>query len=467
MSNKTENEILRDYLLSSKKSGFDVMEEEELKRAFEYCEGYKQFLNVAKTERLAAAEAIRMAKENGFKEFDPSAKLSAGDKIFVNNKNKSVILAVMGTETVDKGVNLAVSHIDSPRLDLKQHPLFENNGVGYLKTHYYGGIKKFQWVTIPLAIYGTVLRRDGESVEIAIGDGENDPVFCISDLLPHLGQEQMTKPLHQAFTGEGLNVIFGSVPLKDDKLSDKIKVALMKLLNERYGIVEDDFMCAEIEIVPQGTAKDVGLDRALIGAYGHDDRVCAYPSLTALLELEAPVKTAVCVLADKEETGSDGNTGMQGSYLEYFLGDLAHMQQVCPHRMMENTVCFSADVNAAFDPNYPEVSELNNSVQLHYGMAVTKYTGSRGKSGTSDASAEFMNKVRLLLDGEGVLWQTGELGKVDQGGGGTVAKYVANLGPDVVDVGIPVLSMHAPFEIVSKIDVYMGHKAFSALYHNL
>ena len=466
MSNKTENEILRDYLLSAKKSGFDVMEEEELARAFEYCEGYKHFLDVAKTERLAAAEAIRMAKEKGFKEFDPSVKLSAGDKVFVNNKNKSVILAVMGTETVDKGVNLVVSHIDSPRLDLKQHPLFENNGVGYLKTHYYGGIKKFQWVTIPLAMYGTVLRRDGESVDIAIGDGENDPVFCISDLLPHLGQDQMSKPMHQAFTGEGLNVIFGSVPLKDDKISEQIKVALMKLLNERYGIVEDDFMCAEIEIVPQGRAKDVGLDRALIGAYGHDDRVCAYPSLTALLELEAPAKTAVCVLADKEETGSDGNTGMQGAYLQYFLGDLAHMQQVCPHRVMENTVCFSADVNAAFDPNYPEVSELNNSVQLHYGMAVTKYTGSRGKSGTSDASAEFMNKVRLLLDGEGVLWQTGELGKVDQGGGGTVAKYVANLGPDVVDVGIPVLSMHAPFEIVSKIDVYMGHKAFSALYHN-
>ena len=370
---------------------------------------------------------------------------------------------MIGTDPIEQGVNLLTSHIDSPRLDLKVNPLYEDNELALFKTHYYGGIKKYQWTAIPLALHGVVVRADGSSLTVAVGEEEGDPVFCVTDLLPHLAADQVKLPLHEGIKGEQLNILIGSHPFRDDEASERVKLNLMRILNEKYGIVEKDFRSAELTVVPAYKARDIGFDRSMIGAYGQDDHVCAYASFSALLDKkETPKRTAVCVFSDKEETGSNGTTGLAGSFLPFFLENLAAAYNVPGRIVMSHSKCLSADVNAAFDPNFPEVSEPRNNCFVNYGAVITKYTGARGKSGTSDASAEFAAEIQHLMDRENVLWQTGELGKVDQGGGGTVAFCTAELDIDTIDIGVPVLSMHAPFEVTAKIDVYSLYRAFVA-----
>ena len=382
--------------------------------------------------------------------------------MFYNNRGKAVILAVIGSEPIENGVNITAAHIDAPRIDLKQHPLYEEAELALFKTHYYGGIKKYQWTATPLSLHGVIVKADGSSVTVRIGEDEGDPVFCVTDLLPHLAQEQVKRTLADGIRGEELNILIGSYPFRDDDESSRVKLAILQLLHEKYGIVEEDFLSAELELVPAFRARDIGFDRSMIGAYAHDDRVCAYTAMTAAFEAKKPKRTVVCVLTDKEEVGSDGNTGLNSNYLEYFIADLAKPFGVDGRRVLSNSKCLSADVNAAFDPTFPDVLEKMNACFLNYGVCVTKFTGSRGKSGTSDASAEFVGEVHRMLNKAGVVWQTGELGKVDLGGGGTVAQYVANRNVDVIDVGVPVLSMHAPIEVVSKIDVWSTYQAFCA-----
>lgn len=455
---------LREALCYETKHAVKVIDDSELQAAQMYAEGYKRFLNNAKTEREAVTVSVALAEQHGFYPFDATKPLKAGDKVYVNNRGKSMILAVIGEKPLAEGVSIAAAHIDSPRLDLKPNPLYEESDLAYFDTHYYGGIKKYQWTATPLALHGVVVKKDGEAVTVSIGEAENDPVFCVTDLLPHLGAEQMKRTAADVIKGEDLNLLIGSYPLKGGEGSDLVKLNILKILNEKYGITEEDFISAELEIVPAFPAKDLGLDRSMIGSYGHDDRVCAYPALTALLATDKPQYTAVTVLADKEEIGSEGNTGLRSSFLKYFIEDLADACGTTARAVLSNSICLSADVNAAFDPIYPEVMCKANACQLNRGVCITKYTGARGKSGSSDASAEFMGVVRRFLAAGDVLWQTGELGRVDAGGGGTVAAYIANLNVDTVDLGVPVLSMHAPYEVVSKTDVYMAHKAFSALF---
>lgn len=457
---------LKEKLFMNKKNAAARMSSEELKKCDKFCEGYKQFLDIAKTEREACAEIVKQAKARGFSEFDSKAKYKPGDKVYYANREKSVILAVIGKQPIEKGVNLVAAHIDSPRLDMKQNPLYEKDEVAYFKTHYYGGIKKYQWPTVPLSLHGVIVKSDGSKVSVNIGEDDGDPVFCVSDLLPHLASQQYKRPATELVKGEELNLIIGSRPFKDDEGSELVKLNIMMILNEKYGITESDFISAELEAVPAFKAKDVGFDRSLVGAYGQDDRVCAYTELMAVLELKNPDRTAVAILTDKEETGSDGNTGLRSAYLRYFIADLAASFGVKGRTVLSNSCCLSADVNAAYDPTFPDVFEKNNSALLNGGVCVTKYTGSRGKSGTSDASAEFVGEVRALLDKNGVIWQTGELGKIDIGGGGTVAAYIANLDVDTIDVGVPVMSMHAPYEITAKTDIYAAYKAFEAFVNN-
>ncbi|MGN0614510.1 MAG: aminopeptidase [Porcipelethomonas sp.] len=459
---KSEGKLLKESLLSQKKHALLKMEDSEVKKCDEFCEHYKKFLDSAKTEREAVEFTVSLLEEKGYIPFKPGMGLKAGDKVYVNNRGKAVIMAVIGSEDIRNGVNICAAHIDSPRLDLKQCPVYEDTEIALFKTHYYGGIKKYQWTVIPLALHGVVVKADGTKVKVTIGEDENDPVFCVNDLLPHLATEQMKRNLAQGIKGEELNIVIGSRPFRENDLSEAVKLNIMKILNEKYGIVEDDFLSAELEAVPAFKAKDIGFDRSLIGSYGHDDRVCAYTALMATVDCDTPKKTAVTVLTDKEETGSDGNTGLQSAYLKYFIADLAAEFGAEGRTVLSASECMSADVNAAFDPTFPDVLEKRNCAYINYGVCVTKFTGARGKSGTSDASAEFVGKVRRLLDENGVIWQTGELGKVDMGGGGTVAAYIANLNVDTIDVGVPVLSMHAPFETVSKLDVYMTYRAFSA-----
>ncbi len=461
METKT-NKALRDTLFYKQKNGSKTLSADVIAAGDRYCEGYKKFLNDAKTEREAVSVAVTMAEKQGFVPFDPHKTYAAGDKVYLNNRGKALILAVIGTRPITDGVTLAVAHVDAPRLDLKQSPLYEDNDLAYFDTHYYGGIKKYQWTTIPLALHGVVVRRDGTSVQINIGEGADDPVFCITDLLPHLGTEQMKRTASEVVRGEDLNLLVGSRAFKDDEESDTVKLNILHILNKKYGITEADFLSAELEVVPAFEAKDVGFDRSMIGAYGHDDRVCAYPAITSILLCGTPQYTAVTILADKEEIGSDGSTGMQSAFLRYFIDDLAATFGEKGHHVMSRSLCLSADVNAALDPIYPEVMERHNSSRLNCGVCITKYHGARGKSGTNDASAEVLGLLRGILDEKEILWQAGELGRVDAGGGGTIAKFVANLDVDTVDIGVPVLSMHAPYEIVSKIDVYMAHRAFLA-----
>lgn len=457
---KSAAKALKEQLCYQPKHGGLSLSEEQLAICDNYCEGYMAFLNAAKTEREAVTQVISMIEKAGFVPFAPGMPLKAGDKIYRNNRGKALTMAVIGTAPIAEGVTIAAAHIDSPRLDLKPNPLYEDSQLSYFDTHYYGGIKKYQWTAIPLALHGVIIRRDGTSVNVTIGEDVNDPVFCVTDLLPHLGAEQMKRTAGEVVKGEDLNLLIGSRPFRDDEASEAVKLNTLRILFEKYAIVESDFLSAELEIVPAFSARDVGLDRSMIGAYGHDDRVCAYPAVTALLDCGTPTHTAVTVLADKEEIGSEGNTGMRSAFLGNFIDDIAAAFGEKGHHILSKSVCLSADVNAAFDPIYPEVMVRSNAAQLNYGVCVTKYTGARGKSGTSDASAEFMGQIRGLLDANNVLWQIGELGKVDAGGGGTVAMYIAELDVDTVDLGVPVLSMHAPFEVVSKIDVYMAHRAF-------
>lgn len=458
---EAKSKELKEKLFYKRKNAYNAMSGAELEAAEVFCEGYKRFIDIGKTEREACTEAVKIAERKGFKPFEKGKKYCAGDKIYVNNRGKAVILAVVGTEPVENGVNLVAAHIDSPRLDLKQNPLYENEELGYFKTHYYGGIKKYQWPAIPLALHGVICKSDGSRISVTLGENENDPVFVVTDLLPHLADEQYKRPASKLIKGEELNILIGSRPFKEDDASEAVKLNLMCILNEKYGITEEDFISAELEYVPAFKAKDVGFDRSMIGAYGQDDRVCAYPALMAITDLtEAPARTAVTILTDKEEIGSEGCTGLKSSYLRYFIGSLAEAMGTDGHTVLSGSKCLSADVNAAFDPTFPDAFEKLNSAYLNRGVVATKYTGSRGKSGTNDASAEYVSEIRSLFNENGVVWQTGELGKVDFGGGGTVAMYISNLDVDTIDIGVPVLSMHAPFEVTAKNDVYMAYRAF-------
>lgn len=459
--NTTEAEKLKEELFMNNEHTAKVIDDAEMKEAFDFCEGYKSFLNSCKTEREAAAFTVKEAEKRGFVPFDKNKHYAAGDKVYYLNRKKAVILAVIGKKSVGEGVRIAAAHIDSPRLDLKPNPLYEDTDIALFKTHYYGGIKKYQWATIPMSLHGVVVKRDGSETQVNIGENEDDPQFVITDLLPHLAASQMSRKPGEIIKGEELNILVGSLPFKSDSGSELVKLNIMKILNEKYGIVERDFLTAELEAVPAMKVSDIGFDRSMIGGYGHDDRVCAYPALEAIFEINGtPEYTALTVLTDKEETGSDGNTGLCSSYLKYFIADLARAEGLMGRDVLSKSKCLSADVNAAFDPTFASVLDKMNASYINKGIVVTKYTGARGKSGTSDASAEFVGEVARIFDSNNVNWQLGELGKVDEGGGGTVAKYIANLDVDVVDVGVPVLSMHAPYEVVSKLDVYMAKKAF-------
>lgn len=461
MSEKSAKE-LKELLFDKKENGVDFMSDDELKVCDDFCEGYKEFLFKCKTEREVAAWAEETAVAAGFKPFNEFGEpLKAGEKVYVMNRGKSIMLCVKGKRPINEGVRISAAHIDSPRIDLKQIPVYEDSALAFFKTHYYGGIKKYQWTAIPLSLHGRICKNDGTYVDICLGEAAGEPKFCITDILPHLANEQYARKSGDLVKGEELNVVIGSRPFKDDSESERIKLNILKLINEKYGIVERDFLAAELELVPAFTVDDVGFDRSLIGGYGHDDRVCAYPAFEAILDIdEAPEYTAITVLTDKEEVGSDGNTGLNSSYMKYFIEDLARLEGFEGRDVLRHSKCLSADVNAAYDPTWAFAYEKNNASFINGGVVVTKFTGSRGKSGTSDASAEMVGWTKALLENNGVLWQSGELGRVDAGGGGTVAMYVANLDVDTIDVGVPVLSMHAPYEIVSKIDVYMAFKAF-------
>ncbi|CCX38035.1 m18 family aminopeptidase [Clostridium sp. CAG:1013] len=461
---KIDAKELAKELLMDRTHGAVKVGAKELGKADKFAEGYKAFLNAAKTERETVTWAVKAAEEAGFEPFDPEKKYKAGDKVYYNNRGKAMCLAVIGKKGAKKGVRIAAAHIDSPRVDLKPIPLYEASELALLKTHYYGGIKKYQWTAIPLSMHGKIIRKDGSEITVNVGEKPEDPQFCITDILPHLGKDQMTKTLGEAFTGEDLNVLVGSLPLTDGEGEKLFKLNIMNILHQQYGIVESDLISAEIEFVPAFKAVDIGFDRSMIGAYGHDDRVCAYPALEAIFKCKTPEYTSITVLADKEEIGSVGNTGLASEFLNYFVADLAAAEGLEARHVYSKSTCLSADVTAAYDPNYASAFEAGNSCYLNRGVGVAKYTGSRGKGGSNDANAEFVGFVRRIFDSNDVLWQIGELGKVDQGGGGTVALDISRMNADVIDVGVPVLSMHAPFEVVSKLDVYMAYKAFKAYF---
>ncbi|MDL2219717.1 aminopeptidase [Ruminococcaceae bacterium OttesenSCG-928-O06] len=441
---------------------FAAEKPDEVKKALAFCGPYKAYLDASKTERECAANTVRILQKAGYKPFVAGKKLAAGDKVYLLHRGKAVIAATLGKQSLEKGVRMVISHIDSPRLDLKPAPLYEAEELSYFKTHYYGGVRKYQWVAIPLSMHGVVVKKDGTSVEISLGEAEGDPVFTITDLLPHLSAEQNKRSLADGIRGEELNILVGALPFEEPEAKEAVKLETMRLLHEKYGIAERDFARAEIEFVPAMKAADVGFDGSMVGAYGQDDRVCAYTSLMAETETKSPEFTSVCVMVDKEETGSDGNTGLAGDFFFHFLQELCEQQKANYRTMLAASVCLSADVNAAYDPTFPDVYEKRNTCFMNHGAVLTKYTGARGKGSTSDASAEFMGYVTRLFDDAGVPWQIGELGKVDAGGGGTIAKFVANKNVEVVDIGVPVLSMHSPFEITSKLDVYTLYQGFKA-----
>ena len=430
--------------------------------AQDFCEGYKTFLDNAKTEREATAYSEKLLTAAGYQKFVPGTSYAPGTKVYTINREKCVLAATIGTKNLEEGFHLNIAHIDSPRLDLRPVPVFEKTGIGYLRTHYYGGVRKYQWPTTPLALHGVIYRADGTRVNVCIGEKDDDPVFCITDLLPHLGAKQSAKTLAEGITAEDLNVIIASLPIEDKDAEQRVKLNVLGMLNEAYGITERDFTRAEIEVVPAAKARDVGFDRSMIGAYGHDDRVDAYPALLAEIETKDPVHTTICVLTDKEEIGSDGVTGMQSMYVFHFMQLLCRAAGQDDILAFRNSVCLSADVTAAYDPSWASAFEKQNGTYAGRGIAIFKYTGSRGKSSASDANAELLGDITRMLDANNVAWQIGEMGKLDLGGGGTVAKYVANQDIDTIDIGVPVLSMHSPFEIVSKADVYMAYLTFKA-----
>ena len=463
MSEKTTGQEMLDKLSYKKKNIYEESGAEKIKAIYDYSVGYMKYLDDAKTEREAVVATVAMAEKYGYTEYKIGDKLSAGDKKYFNHRNKSVVLFTVGTEDLEKdGVRILAAHIDSPRLDLKQVPMYEDAGMGFLKTHYYGGVKKYQWTAIPLALHGVMVRADGTSVDINVGEDDNDPIFYINDLLPHLGAKQSQEPLGTAISGETLNILIGGLPYDDKEVADKIKLTALSLLNEKYGVTEEDFLSAELSLVPAFKARDIGFDRALIAAYGHDDRVCAYPAVTALLDNPDTKHTVMVVLADKEEIGSVGVTGMQSEVFMDIIDEISLSLGKNSRVVRNNSKCLSADVTACYDPNFADVYEKRNSAMISCGTTMSKYTGARGKSSTNDASAEFVGYIRKLFADNGVIWQTAELGKVDAGGGGTVAMYIANHNIETVDLGVPVISMHAPYEVVSKADVYSTYEAFCA-----
>ena len=444
---------------------YEKADEKLLKEIFDYAEGYKVFLDEGKTEREACAWAKAAAIKNGYKPFKFGQKLAKGDKVYYDNRGKNLYLIKIGSADVAKdGIRILASHIDSPRIDFKQVPLYESEGIAFAKTHYYGGIRKYQWAAVPLSLHGAVALKDGSVIDVKVGEDENDPVFYISDLLPHLAAKQNAKPLGEGLGGEDLNIWLGNIPYTaaNDEKDKTVKENLLKILNEKYGMAEEDFLSAELCVVPAYKAKDIGFDRALLGAYGHDDRVCSYPAFTALFDEADSEHTVMVVLADKEEIGSEGTTGMQCALFADLIDEIARSFNTTSAAIRANSKCLSADVNAGYDPNFPDVCEKLNSAYVSCGAGITKFTGSRGKGGSNDADAEFIGFLRRIFDENGVIWQTGEMGKVDVGGGGTVAKYIANMNIDTIDIGVPVISMHSPFELVSKADVYEVYLAFRA-----
>ena len=455
---------LREKLLYKPKHGYDRLTAEEVQEMDSYADAYRAFLDNGKTERLCVDYTIKLAEEKGFVPYQAGMALEPGTKVYVNNRGKGIMLAVIGKKSLAEGANIGAAHTDAPRLDLKPSPLYEDAELAYFKTHYYGGVRKYQWLAVPLCLYGVITKADGITVNVAIGDQDDEPQFIINDLLPHLGQAQNAKPLGEAVPAENLNILIGSMPLQDDDGADRVKLNVLNILHEKYGITEEDFISAELEAVPAAKARDLGFDRSLIGAYGHDDRVCAYAELAALLDLDVPDKTAVCIFADKEEIGSVGVSSMQSQCFDWFMEQMCMTQGTDLRTCFSNSFCLSADVCAAYDPNYADVYERRNSAYLNYGVGLCKYTGHRGKGGASDASAELVGSVRKLLNDNGVIWQMCEMGKIDAGGGGTVALFMANRNIDTLDAGVPVLSMHAPYETVSKLDCYMTYRCMKAVF---
>lgn len=439
---------------------------EQVEEAAAFCEGYKAFLDEGKTERECVKKAVELLKAAGYAEFDTQGSYQPGDKVYYVNRNKAIIATTFGEKSVKEGIRMNGAHIDSPRLDLKPSPVYEKDDMALFKTHYYGGIRKYQWATIPLAMHGVIIKKNGETVELNLGEKPGDPVFCITDLLPHLSAEQNERKLKDGIKGEELNIVIGSIPYTDDEVKEPVKLMALKLMNEQFGITEKDFLRAEVEFVPAHKASDVGFDRSMVGAYGQDDRICAYTALMAEIDTKNPTYTTMTILTDKEEIGSEGNTGLNSNYVGDYITYLAELEGVNPKEVFRNTICLSSDVNAAYDPTFASVYDPLNSSYVNKGCVLTKYTGARGKSGSNDASAELMAKVIGIMEKEGVYWQIGELGAVDVGGGGTIAKFVASMNIDVVDLGVPILSMHAPFELASKLDVLNTYRAFKSFYKN-
>lgn len=466
---KIDYQKLEKELSFEKRNCWEVWDDKEIKQALNFSEGYKSFLNEAKTEREAVLAGVLMAKKAGFKDLASYKKLKAGDKVYFVNKDKSMIFAVIGKKSLAEGLKIVMSHIDVPHLDLKTNPLYEDESIAFFKTHYYGGIKKYHWPTIALSLHGTVILANGKKIEIKIGEKDYDPIFMITDLLPHLGKSQAKKPLDEAIAGEELNILVGSMPVKDDKVKSKVKLAILKHLNEEYGMVSEDFFSADLQAMPESKARDLGFDRAMVAGYGQDDRVCAYTSIQSLLDAKASNETQICLWVDREEIGSEGTTGAQSMFIENFVADLVEltggkssMREV--NNIFSKSFCLSSDVTAGYDPDYKSVHDSMNVAKLGYGVALEKYTGHRGKSGTSEASAEFVQKLRKIFNDNKVIWQTGGLGKIDEGGGGTIAMFMAKRNMEVIDIGVALFNMHAPMEISSKADIYSAYLAYKAFY---
>ena len=461
-------EELKEKLFNKKDNGWDSLDSNQKEEVFDLSKKYMDFLNVAKTEREFIKHARKLANENGYKDIMEFDTLKPGDKIYFVNREKSMYLAIIGEKSIEEGLHIIGSHVDSPRLDLKPNPLYEDTGLAYFKTHYYGGIKKYQWTTIPLSIHGVIVKANGEKIEVNIGEDEEDPIFTITDLLPHLAQEQMEKKLKNGVDGEDLNLLIGSIPYSSSKISEKVKLNILNILNQKYGITEADLTSSEIELVPAFKARSLGFDRSMVAAYGQDDKVCAYTSLHAMMELENVKNTAVCILSDKEEIGSMGNTGMESHMFDFFISEILNKLGVNRPNLLDKVFCFSkmlsSDVDAGFDPIYASVSDKHNAGFLGKGISLNKYTGARGKSGASDANAEYVAWIRNILERNDIKYQIAELGKVDIGGGGTIAYIIANKGADVIDCGVPVLSMHAPYEVTSKYDIYSAYKTYKAFW---
>ena len=466
MTEKEIGEQLKEKLFNKKENGWRSVQDKT--DIFNYANGYIQFMNASKTEREIIKSSKKMAEENGFKDIREYSSLKAGDKVYYINREKSMYLAIIGKEEIENGVNIIGAHADSPRLDLKPNPLYEDGELAYLKTHYYGGIKKYQWTTIPLSIHGVFVKANGEKVEISIGEDENDPIFTITDLLPHLAQDQMEKKLKNGIDGEDLNLLIGSIPYNTE-VPEAVKLNILNILNKKYGITEVDFLSSEIELVPAMKCRSMGFDESMVAGYGQDDKICVYAELTALVDMrEIPNKTAVCIISDKEEIGSMGNTGMESHVFDTFMSEILNKLGVNKPNLLDKVFCnskmLSADVDAALDPIYANVSEKNNAGHLGRGISLNKYAGSRGKSGASDARAEVVAEVRNIFEANDIRYQIGELGKVDVGGGGTIAYILANKGIDVIDCGVPVLSMHAPYEVTSKFDLYEAYRGYKAFW---